>query len=221
VKDPVYNLGVERAWKEFSQYYLDGYLAADIQCVWNGTRMDEQMKLLSKCDDSVVIIDALGIEPYYSYNPWTSALAGKRVLLISPFVADLQAQYSKIKKIWVGRESMLPNFEIVPYRSEFYFNQFTSWVTVLEKMKNDISKLGFDIALISCGALGLPLGGFIRNDLKKSAVYMGGALQILFGVKGARWDSHEIIGKFYNDEWIRPTDNKPDGADRLDQSCYW
>ena len=221
LKDPAYSLRVERIWKVFSQFYLEGYLAADIQCVWVGTRMDEQMALLSKCGDAVVAIDALGLEPYRSVNPWTSALAGKRVLLVSPFVGDFQAQYLKRKRIWAGRESVLPDFELVSYRSEFYFKETANWIAVLEKIKNEISELEFDIALLSCGPLGLPLGGFIRNDLKKPAIYMGAALQILFGVTGARWDSSDYFKELINESWIRPSGTKPASADKLDKSCYW
>ena len=211
----------QKVWKELAPYYLEGYLSGDVQCIWMNYKKKEQMDLLARCDDAVVAIDALGIEPYRALNPWTSALEGKRVLLISPFVRDFQAQYLKRKKIWVGKESVLPDFQIIPYRSEFYFNQSANRIDVLEKMKYDISKLEFDVALISCGSLGLPLGGFIRNDLKKSAVYMGAALQILFGVTGARWESNPYFMELLNDGWIRPSGGKPSGAKLLDNSCYW
>jgi len=221
IMDPIHTLREERIWKSFSQHYLDGYLAADIQCVWSGTRIDEQMKLFSKCKEDVAPIDALVLSPYHLSKPWTASLAGKQVLLISPFVDDFQEQHLKREKIWAGRESILPDFDLISYKTDFYFNKDTAWIDVLSKIKNDISVIDFDVALISCGPIGTPLGAYIRNKMKRSAIYMGAALQTLFGVTGARWDSHEYIQQFVNDSWIRPTGIKPKGAEKLDNSCYW
>ena len=47
--------------------------------------------------------------------------------------------------------------------------------------------MDFDIALLGCGCYGHPLCDFIRNELNKSAIYIGGGLQLLFGVMGGRW----------------------------------
>lgn len=54
-------------------------------------------------------------------------------------------------------------------------------------MKKKISTIDFDIASIGCGAYGLPLAGFIMEELHKKAIYMGGGTQWLFGIKGRRW----------------------------------
>jgi hypothetical protein len=85
-----------------------------------------------------------------------------------------------------------------------------------EAMSKDI-----DIALIGCGAYGFPLATRLKKA-GKQAVHIGGSLQILFGIKGKRWDDHEIIGKLYNDAWVRPGDNeKVNGSSVVENSCYW
>ena len=33
-------------------------------------------------------------------------------------------------------------------------------------------------------------------------------LQIMFGIKGKRWDTHPEISSFYNEHWVRPNDNE-------------
>ena len=54
------------------------------------------------------------------------------------------------------------------------------------------------------------------------AIVMGGAIQILFGIKGRRWDSHSIISSFYNDDWVYPSqDEVPNGALEIEGGCYW
>ena len=55
-----------------------------------------------------------------------------------------------------------------------------------EMMCDDISKIDFDVALLGCGGYGLPLCNYIRHTLGKSAIYVGGGLQLLFGVMGSR-----------------------------------
>ena len=47
-------------------------------------------------------------------------------------------------------------------------------------MCQEIKKLDFDIALLGCGGYGLPLCNFIIKDMDKSAIYIGGGLQIIW-----------------------------------------
>jgi hypothetical protein len=91
-------------------------------------------------------------------------------------------------------------------------------------MKNDIKKIDFDIALIGCGAYGMPLAAFIKKELNKQAIHMGGCLQLLFGIKGKRWetDSFKWDKILYNDAWVRPTDDlKPSNYKKVEDGCYW
>jgi hypothetical protein len=54
------------------------------------------------------------------------------------------------------------------------------------------------------------------------AIHTGGATQILFGIKGRRWDSHSIISKFYNDAWVRPAAHEiPEQAAAIENGCYF
>ena len=51
---------------------------------------------------------------------------------------------------------------------------------------------------------------------------MGGPTQILFGIKGKRWDDHPVISKFYNEYWVIPNSiEKPQGANKVENGCYW
>ena len=92
-------------------------------------------------------------------------------------------------------------------------------------MCKDIAKLDFDIALLSCGGYGLPLCRFIYKTLGKTSIYMGGSLQLLFGVYGERWMNHPIISKCveeYPEHWIRPCDEeKPKNYKKVEGGCYW
>ena len=82
-------------------------------------------------------------------------------------------------------------------------------------------KIDFDVALIGCGAYGMPLAANLKKA-GKQAIHMGGVLQIMFGIKGKRWDSDPIVSKLYNASWIRPSDSeKPGIANKIEGGCYW
>ena len=88
-------------------------------------------------------------------------------------------------------------------------------------MCNQIKKTEFDIAIIGCGAYGFPLAAFVKK-LGKKAIHLGGATQILFGIKGKRWDNFETISKLYNQHWVYPDKSEyPDNYKMVGEGCYW
>jgi hypothetical protein len=85
----------------------------------------------------------------------------------------------------------------------------------------EVEKVDFDIAIIGAGAYGLPLAFHVKS-LGKKAIHMGGATQILFGIKGKRWDHHEVISKLYNEHWVRPLPSeRPEHYYDIEKGCYW
>lgn len=89
-------------------------------------------------------------------------------------------------------------------------------------MKDEISKLDFDIALIGCGAYGMCLAAHVKR-MGKQAVHLAGWTQMLFGVYGERWIKDQPkYSKYINDYWIRPLESeKPKGAEKVENGCYW
>ncbi len=80
-------------------------------------------------------------------------------------------------------------------------------------------KKDFDIALIGCGAYGFQLASRIKQ-MRKQAVHMGGSLQTLFGIKGARWDIN--YAHMYNESWVYPSEAEtPNGYEKVEGGCYW
>jgi len=181
------------------------------------------------------IIDAFGkedaqvslpraIEPYYFDDPWSSALKGKKVLVIHPFEQSIKKQYAQREKLFSNLE-VLPEFELYTIQavqsSAFNKTQFDTWFDALQYMYEKAMAVDFDVAIIGCGAYGLPLACMLKKA-GKTAIHMGGATQILFGIKGKRWDNHPIISKLYNEYWIRPlAEETPSQAQEIEGACYW
>lgn len=182
-------------------------------------------KLIEWYSADAVLVSSNLEYPFFS-NPWTKALEGMKVLVIHPFAKLIEEQYRKRDKLFVNKE-VLPKFELVTYKAIQSLggnDNYKDWIEALEKMQNDISNLDFDIALIGCGAYGMPLGAYIKSKLHKKAIHMGGSLQILFGIKGKRWESesYDYQHRLYNEYWVRPTDDlKPKGYENVENGCYW
>ncbi len=151
------------------------------------------------------------LEPFYFDDPWTGALEGKKVLVIHPFTKTIEKQYDKRGSLFDNKR-ILPDFELKTIKAVQTLAgeqdpRFETWFDALEWMKGEIDKVDFDVALLGCGAYGIPLQHHIKS-LGRQSVYVGGGLQILFGIKGKRWDDHPEISKMYNDNWVRADESE-------------
>lgn len=217
------NAGLFPINQEIVQHYYEVMLKAandvDILGSWQGKEI-----LFEKDLKAARRIKLRDIEPYYYERPWSRALRGKKVLVIHPFVETIEKQYQKHKVLYENID-VLPDFELITLKAVQSIagtqTEFADWFEALESMKEKIKKIDFDIAILGCGAYGFVLASYIKN-LGKQAIHMGGPTQILFGIKGKRWDDHPIISKFYNEHWVIPSHiEKPHGANKVENGCYW
>lgn len=205
----------------FSKLMYQDMTQLDILGSW---RIEEW--LVQKHFSNAKQIELKFLEPYFSKTPWTEVLEGKKVLVIHPFNTTIEQQYHK------NREHLFPNKKVLP---KFHSLQtikavqtiagnsggFKDWFAALASMKSAIDSKDFDIAILGCGAYGFPLAAHIKRRGKK-AVHLGGATQILFGIRGKRWDDHPIISTFYNEYWVRPSpEDIPKHATKVENGCYW
>ena len=209
----------------FCREYLNAIKSSDIQIVWPMFNIKPaQDRLFSKYCFNAMKSDNRCVEPFYFDDPWSYELRGKKVLVINPFSESINKQYKNREQIWENGK-ILPEFELITYKNIQSIGDngpHNSWLESLEFMKNEISDIDFDIALLGCGGYGMPLASFIKNELGKPSIYIGGGLQILFGIKGDRWDNHEDVGKLYNSYWVRPLESeKPIAANSVEGGCYW
>lgn len=205
----------------FSKIYKQDLKLTDLLASW---RLEE--KFISEVSNIKNKIKLDQLEPYLNKNPWTKVLVGKKILVIHPFAKTIQSQYLKREKIF-SDQNVLPKFELITIKAIQSLSgeskDYSSWFDALNFLKNEIDKKQkeFDIALIGCGAYGLPLAAHVKR-LGKIGIHMGGCLQILFGIKGKRWDDHKIISNFYNSNWVRPSEeDKPFYYKKVEDGCYW
>ncbi|WP_343695573.1 hypothetical protein [Flavobacterium sp.] len=206
---------------KFSQLMLKSISNLDILGSWLQKENNFKIEL-----SDVKTVPLTDLEPYYHKQPWSIALKNKKVLVIHPFVKSIKSQYEN-RKLLFKNPDVLPDFDLITYKpvQSFAGNHknidFKTWFEALEFMKKDIHKIEFDIAIIGCGAYGFPLASFIKEIGKKS-IHLGGATQVLFGIKGKRWEEEYDMSAIFNDHWIRPLDvEKPENFLNVENGCYW
>ena len=206
----------------FCKIYTDAMRYCDLIGVWE---VVGEKRAISRYCNNPILIPSRAIEPYYHDTPWSSHLEEKKVLIVHPFVQSIQNQLAQRERIWPGKR-VLPEFQSVQFVKSIQSNagaqtQFADWFEALDYMKDQIVSCDFDVAIIGAGAYGLPLTAFVRT-LGKQAIQMSGATQILFGIKGKRWDEHPVISKFYNDSWVRPLPSEtPAQIHKVEGGSYW
>lgn len=220
------NAGVYgECFDDFLDIYINSISSSDIQVKWElGSLGKKQDHLFKKYSPNSIIVNNKSVEPFYFDSPWSYALKNKKVLVVSPFSRSIYKQFHKRHKIW-SDSFTLPDFDLITYQSVQSIGNsgpHKNWLESFKIMKEEISKLEFDVAVLGCGSYGMPLSSFIKERLGKSSIYIGGGLQILFGIKGKRWDDHNIIKNFYNENWIRPLEiEKPSKFRSVEGGCYW
>ena len=189
-----------------------------------GSWRDEESYLKDRLIITVVV-KLSDIEPYYHDHPWSSALYGKKVFVIHPFAKTVESLYEK-RALLFKNPNILPKFDLkvlkaVQTLSAEEGGLYDNWFDALDIMKNQIDKIDFDIAIIGCGAYGFPLASYIKN-IGKKAIHMGGATQILFGIKGKRWEANPFFQNLMNEHWVRSSiEETPSKAHLQEDACYW
>ena len=159
-------------------------------------------------------------------NPWTQSLKGKRILIISPFIETIREQLPIRDKLFNGVD-LFPDctFELLKppqtqadEPSETFYYEFDRFKQRVDERLNY-----FDVALVSCGGYANPICSHIY--LKgKSAIYVGGVLQMYFGILGNRWlkERPDAVKLYHNKFWKRPKDSeKPKNCEKVEGACYW
>ena len=207
----------------FAREYLHAVGALDAVAVWfNPGESDLAREFCREAE----LIPLRSLEPYYHRVPWSAKLAGKRVLVIHPFADSIADNYAHIRQVLFEDPSVLPAFELRVLKAVQSIageeTEFASWFDALDHMKSEMEAVEFDVCIVGAGAYGLPLAAYAKA-MGKVAIHMGGATQVLFGIRGRRWDEHEVISKFYNEHWTRPRPSETPRNFRQveDGGAYW
>ena len=218
--------------KIYCELYFKAVKESDYLAAFKNAVVKEQN--LMKPNNKELLYSRI-LEPFYCYEednikPWSHYLINKKVLIISPFVDSFKKQINNNFQIYKDpdKKIFLDNQEFIYYKC-FNNNGFNkshkNWLETLNVMCEDIKKIDFDVALLGCGGYGMPLCYFIKNVLNKSSLYVGGGLQLLFGVMGKRWENNDMWKKIIKEnqsKFIRPSGEEIiKNNNNIEDGCYW
>ena len=168
------------------------------------TPMNDFNKII--CRDKIMIhyyyIEAIT----YFINDFKIFGQNKKILIISPFSESIKYQTKKERINNLINNYTFPDFTLLTYDTPITYNNnnddldfisTNNWLEQCELMENEIKKLDFDIAFLSCASYANCLGSFISNNMNKKAIYIGGVLNVLFNIYGGR----------YNDDYYNSINN--------------
>lgn len=213
----------------FSERYLQDIPLIDILGSFNYTERFMPLR------DDVVNVHLECLYPFFVERPWTRALRNRRVLVVHPFVETIAGQHQRHEQLF-DNPDVYPEYTLLTLRAvqsnAGAETPFADWFEALRWMESEIAKIDFDIAIIGCGAYGLPLAAHVKR-LGKKAIHLGGGSQLLFGIKGKRWDNdayhwpnlpqiYTNYSSLYNKYWVRPKASEtPQSASKVEGACYW
>lgn len=170
---------------------------------------------------------AMDIYHYIYSRPFTTALRGRRILIVSPFENTIRSKIAIRNRIYDGVD-LFPDCSFLFIKPPLTNgdNPCDEFDVELERFygRLDAFRGKYDVALLSCGGYANPVANYIYENHGASAIYVGGVLQMYFGIYGGRWlkERAEVLKLFMNDEWSRPAqDEKPANFVAIEGGCYW
>ncbi len=232
------NAGVFNPTPELLEHFAQRYLEDSkiIDMLMSVNYKEKYMPLKRDCK----FIHFESIYPYCVERPWTRIIEGKKVLVVHPYADTIIKQYSK-RTLLYKNPTILPQFDLKTLKAvqSSAYNEvpFDSWFDALSFMEKKMDEIDYDICLLGCGAYGLPLAAHAKRN-GKQAVHIGGGLQLLFGIKGKRWEVEyrqpnpwgyntpfRLDVNYYdlfNEHWTYPSgDEVPEKAKSVEGACYW
>ena len=233
-KEAWISAGIWPPTKKQIKFFTKNYVRAmkDLTCVaaWDQESLSvEKSILIEFCPDAYKIplgsLDSV-LVGYLHGSSWTLELENLNVLVISMFATEIENQIARNKPL--HSIQIIPKFNLYtvkpPQTNGITFTNGT-YKKNLERFRllvmSELRLHNIDVVLVSAGAYGLPICETIYKS-GRSVIYVGGCLQLMFGILGNRWEGKPEILKMANQNWIRPDKkSKPKGAALIEGSCYW
>lgn len=211
---PVSNESID----ELAKLYLSAVANISIYAAW--TPHDAWL-----CPQHAIRIRLIDLDPFFTERKWTLALEGRKVCVVSPFIDTMQIQYPLRNKYF--KTSVIPDMELSYVRAPMTQCETDvtdqSWQNNLHTLTDAVLRTDAEVIIIGAGAYGLPLGSNAAKQ-GKVAIVLGGSTQLLFGIKGTRWENDRQYRAIFNDHWVRPSETeRPPGFQNFEikGGAYW
>ena len=211
----------------WSAEYIEAIQSLDACVEW---WYQKDSALLDKYNPTRLISNDIDdLLPFYlKQESWHYCLEQKTVLVVHPMAATILSQFKKYSYLWPGakiKELITVPSYYPPWLTESH--PYQNFFDCLAAMQNQIAQHKFDFAIVGAGAYSLLLLKFIK-ELGVPCVHLGGQTQLLFGIRGKRWETEYTEAwrekNFYNSStlWVRPLPaDVPSNNKIVENGCYW
>jgi hypothetical protein len=148
------------------------------------------------------------------FRAFSQALNGRKVLIVSPFSESISSNFVN-RHDFFRHNYIYPDFELDFVNTPITYAGLptamyphSNWFSTLGALRSDISGKTFDVALLSCGSYAVPLGEFIKTEMGKKAIYVGGVLQLFFGIMGRRYENPFFTDQINVNKFIYPLERE-------------
>lgn len=222
----------EEKLSQFSEIMLSDSQYMDVLAVISNSER-KALPLQQYLKDDIKCIPLTSFDSFLSEFPWTRYLKDKKVLVVHPYANLIEKQYEKRSDLFQNQD-VLPNFNLRTVEAVQSLGGVNhghiDWFKALEWMKGEMDKEPYDVCLIGCGAYGFPLAAHSKRT-GHQAIHIGGPLQLLFGIKGGRWEkptyarNYNLPDNTYlqlmnNPSWVRPSEYKTKELEQVEKSAY-
>tara|TARA_B100001093_G_scaffold328817_2_gene313846 strand:+ start:1094 stop:1990 length:897 start_codon:yes stop_codon:yes gene_type:complete len=222
--------------KKYVIMYNNSVKESTLLAVWDGEmyrQAESYYSFINKLYPNIKQICAHSLEPYYFMNDndykYDKMFKSKKILIISSHKATIEKQIKHVNSIF-DKKLFDESTELKVYKpaqQNAGNSDDKSWCFHYDQMKTELktikeNEFNFDVAFVSAGGFGMILCEYIYSELNSSVIYIGGALQLLFGINGGRWANNGFIKKSQNEYWTNVLEeDKPKSPSLCENSSYW
>lgn len=142
------------------------------------------------------------IGEYVKYYPWTIALAGKKILVLSPYSSEIAKQKNNTDyyncNLFPGCKITCLQFETKQINNLGIDETFATYA-------ENIKRFDFDVILLDAYGYGNILARFVWKELGKTAINVGNLLPLYFGIYNDAYEKlyPDIIKLYKNEKWLK------------------
>jgi len=225
----------EDSVRTWAKEYTDATKESNVfAAAWYKPLAEAEWSYLKQHSPKSIRIPLRSLEPYYSMPDmsWFQALDGQHVAVVSSFAESMATQVQHLSTIWPQDPCLIPPRIQWSFVRSYYCpitargvcewpTSIQSWHDAVGLLEAQVLATGANIVLIGCGGLAMPLALRLKRQ-GKICIVLGGAIQLLFGLKGYRWKHHPFISQLFNSSWKRPSHTElPGNAHAIEGGCYW
>jgi hypothetical protein len=204
----------------FCEFFLEAVDKLDILAAWGHPG---ETAIISRVADRP-LVRLRSFEAWRHPRPWSAALAGKRVLVVTPFANSVLSQFRRREEIWRD-QAILPPCELravkMPLSPGLVPPTHRDWRERFQAVVKECDEHPYDVMLVGAGGLSVPLAAHAKAR-GHIGFHLGGHTQIFFGVYGKRWDRDRLLADLRTSSWVRPSgDEAPPSVVKVEQGCYW